>query len=99
MNYNTNVKITRVDVDWLRIKSACMTTISKQAGCEPSREWKRKLLICQHSPIRRGVVSWKWEEIPYAISPILQGITRGVKSLLEQSGLTEPALTGRKEVR
>lgn len=68
MNYNTNVKITRVDVDWLRIKSACMTTISKQAGCEPSREWKRKLLICQHSPIRRGVVSWKWEEIPYAIS-------------------------------
>ena len=76
MNYNTNVKITRFDVDWLRIKSACMTTISKQAGREPSREWKRKLLICQHSPIRRGV-----------------------KSLLEQSGLTEPALTGRKEVR
>lgn len=68
MNYNTNVKITRFDVDWLRIKSACMTTISKQEGREPSREWKRKLLICQHSPIRRGVVSWKWEEIPYAIS-------------------------------
>ena len=61
-------KITNFDVNWLRIKSACMTTISKQAGKEPNNEWKRKLLICQHSPIRRGIVSWKWEAIPYAIS-------------------------------
>ena len=63
------VRITNFDVDWMRIKSACMTTISKQAGSkEPSKEWKRKLLICRHSPIRRGQVSWKWDEIPYAIS-------------------------------
>lgn len=69
MEYNTKVKITDFDVDWKKIKSACMTTISKQAGNkEPSTEWKRKLLICRHSPIRRGVISWKWEEIPYAIS-------------------------------
>ena len=61
-------KITNFDVNWLRIKQACMTTISKQAGKEPNQEWKRKLLICQHSPIRRGNVSWKWETIPYAIS-------------------------------
>lgn len=62
------VKITNFNVNWLAIKSACMTTISKQAGKEPSQEWKRKILICQHSPIRRGIVSWKWEEIPYCIS-------------------------------
>jgi ferredoxin len=61
-------KITNFDVNWLRIKQACMTTISKQAGKEPNNDWKRKLLICQHSPIRRGNVSWKWEAIPYAIS-------------------------------
>ena len=62
-------KITDFNIDWKKIKSGCMTTISKQAGDkEPSSEWKRKLLICQHSPIRRGEVSWKWEEIPYAIS-------------------------------
>lgn len=60
--------ITNFNVNWLSIKSACMTTISKQAGKEPNQEWKRKLLICQHSPIRRGIVSWKWEQIPYAIS-------------------------------
>ena len=66
--YNTSVEITNFNVDWMRIKSACMTTISKQAGKEPSTEWKKKLLICRHSPIRRGIISWKWDQIPYAIS-------------------------------
>ena len=66
--YDTTVHITNFYVDWMRIKSACMTTISKKAGKEPDTEWKKKLLICRHSPIRRGMVSWKWEKIPYAIS-------------------------------
>lgn len=66
--YDTTTKITYFNVDWMRIKSACMTTISKEAGKEPNDLWKKKLLICRHSPIRRGEVSWKWEAIPYAIS-------------------------------
>ena len=62
-------RVTDFDIDWMKIKSACMTTISKEAGPnEPSHEWKRKLLLCEHSPIRRGSISWKWDEIPYAIS-------------------------------
>lgn len=62
-------KITDFDIKWQKIKSACMTTISKEAGDkEPSSEWKRKLLLCEHSPIRRGSISWKWDAIPYAIS-------------------------------
>lgn len=66
--YDTTVTITDFNVDWMRIKSACMTTISKQAGKTPTYEWKKKLLISRHSPIRRGIVSFKWENIPYAIS-------------------------------
>ena len=66
--YNTKVEITDFNVDWLKIKSACMTTISKAAGKMPNDEWKRKILMAEHSPIRRGNISWKWEEIPYAIS-------------------------------
>lgn len=63
------MKITDYDINWKKIKAACMTTIRKQAGeGEPSKDWKRKILICQHSPIRRGEISWVWEEIPYAIS-------------------------------
>ena len=61
--------ITDFDIDWLKIKSACMTTISKQAGDkEPPQAWKRKILICRHSPIRKGVVTFKFPEIEYAIS-------------------------------
>lgn len=64
-----DVKITNFYVNWQAIKSACMTTIRKEAGDkEPSSTWKRKLLIAEHSPIRRSLISWKWEEIPYAIS-------------------------------
>lgn len=68
-DYNTEVQITDFDVNWKKIKSACMTTISKEAGDnEPSSAWKRKLLMCEHSPLRRGTISWKWPQIPYAIS-------------------------------
>ena len=66
--YDTTTKITDFYVDWMKIKSACMTTISKKAGKEPNDEWKKKILICEHSPIRRTLISWKWENIPYAIS-------------------------------
>lgn len=63
------VKITDFDIDWKKIKSACMTTISKEAGDkEPSDEWKKRLLLAEHSPLRRGCVSWKWENIPTYVS-------------------------------
>lgn len=63
------VRITDFYVNWKKIKSACMTTISKEAGeNEPSQKWKKKLLLCEHSPIRRSMISWKWDEIPYCIS-------------------------------
>ena len=63
------VRVTDYDINWKKIKSACMTTISKEAGPnEPSQIWKRKLLLCEHSPLRRGTISWKWDEIPYCIS-------------------------------
>ena len=67
--YDTTVRITDFNINWKKIKSACMTTISKEAGNkEPTSAWKRKLLLCEHSPIRRGEISWKWEAIPYSIS-------------------------------
>lgn len=33
--YDTTTIITNCNVNWMAIKSACMTTISKQAGKEP----------------------------------------------------------------
>lgn len=69
MNKENKVRITDFNINWKKIKQACMTTISKEAGeKEPSQEWKRRLLLCEHSPIRRGTISWKYDEIPYCIS-------------------------------
>lgn len=59
-------QILEFNVNWNSIKRACMRTIGKEAGNkEPSHEWKRKLLVCQHSPIRKGIITWKWNEIEY----------------------------------
>lgn len=67
--YDSTTNITDYDVNWKKIKSACMTTISKDAGDkEPSQAWKRKLLMAEHSPIRRGIISWYWPTIPSCIS-------------------------------
>ena len=34
---------------------------------EPTSEWKRKLLICRHSPLRIGSVLWKSEDVPFYV--------------------------------
>lgn len=62
-------KIEKFDVDWLNIKNLCRETVSMgKSELEPTQEWKRKLLMARHSPLRAGEIQWRWEEIPYAIS-------------------------------
>lgn len=62
-------EILEFNVNWNSIKRACMRTIGKEAGDkEPPQAWKKKMLICRHSPIRKGVVTFKFPEIEYAIS-------------------------------
>lgn len=57
----SKTKITNFNVNWLNIKNLCRNTVALQDSCiEPSKEWKRKILICKHSPIRAGEVQWKW---------------------------------------
>lgn len=60
--------IKNFDVNWLNIKNACRQTISMcDSEIEPTSEWKRKLLICRHSPIRIGSVLWKSEDVPFYV--------------------------------
>ena len=54
--------------NWQDVKDSTMNTIGKTTGSYPTSEWKRRLLLCEHSPIRRGTISWKFDEIPYCIS-------------------------------
>ena len=60
--------IKKFNVDWQEIKNACRQTVGMaDSSVEPTKEWKKKLLICRHSPIRLGTVLWKWSEIPFFV--------------------------------
>lgn len=54
--------------EWQEIKNTTMTTIGKTTGKYPEKDWKIKLLISEHSPIRKLKISWKWESIKSWVS-------------------------------
>src|SRR4030042_4891857 len=54
---------------WQDVVDACNETVGKETGCkEPPDLWKRRLLLCEHSPIRLISVIVKWQDIPYWVS-------------------------------
>lgn len=55
--------------DWKRVKNHCRTTDNKDfTENEPTDEFKRKLLISEHSPIRLLEFDWSWKSIYYWVS-------------------------------
>lgn len=57
-------KILKVKGDWTEVVNDCRATVGKEAlGKEPSKEFKRKILISEHSPIRDISIKWIWESI------------------------------------
>lgn len=62
-------KILKIKGDWQEVVNDCRATVGKEAiGKEPSHEWKKKILISEHSPIRDIVVKLKWSGIPYWVA-------------------------------
>lgn len=54
---------------WQEVVDDCRSTVHKPPlGHEPSNDFKRKILIAEHSPIRDITVRWKWLNIPYWIA-------------------------------
>lgn len=61
--------INYISDSWTRIKNHCRTTVNKEfTDTEPSKEFKKKLLISEHSPIRLLEVDWSWKGIQYWVS-------------------------------
>ena len=59
----------KIDFDWKTVKNFCRSTVKKQfTDGEPSDEFKRSLLIAEHSPIRELSVKWLWSNIKYWVS-------------------------------
>lgn len=76
---------------WQEIKDATMTTINKTTGKYPDSEWKLKLLISEHSPIRRLRINWKWDSIKSWVSV---HITRHKHGIEHQVGTRRTDRTG-----
>lgn len=50
---------------WINIKNKCRTTVNKgESNIPATTEFKTKLLISEHSPIRLLEVDWSWKGIP-----------------------------------
>lgn len=76
--------------NWQTIKDCTMTTISKDKGSYPDSEWKRKLLLCEHSPIRLGKIVAKFYDLYNFVSVHLvrhhEGFTPYVSSRRSDRG-------------
>lgn len=54
--------------NWQDVKDSTMNTIGKTTGAYPDSQWKKKLLLSEHSPIRRIKFYWRWVDLPYFVS-------------------------------
>lgn len=56
--------ILNVKGTWQEVVDDCRTTVGKDSlGKEPSVEFKRRVLLAEHSPIRSIRVKWQWPNI------------------------------------
>ena len=54
--------------NWQDIKNTTMNTIGKTTGSYPTSDWKRRLIISEHSPIRRMKFYWRWIKLKSWVS-------------------------------
>ena len=65
---NTRLLFFQHEDNWQDIKNATMNTIGKEKGKYPDAAWKRKLILAEHSPIRKMKFAWRWVDLPYWVS-------------------------------
>lgn len=64
MSNTYRTRFNYISDDWVRVKNHCRTTDNKDfTEKEPTDEFKHKLLISEHSPIRLIEIDWSWEDI------------------------------------
>lgn len=63
-----NIDIFKHEDNWQDVKDSTMNTIGKTTGAYPTSEWKRKLILSEHSPIRRIKFYWRWKDLKYWVS-------------------------------
>ena len=63
------LKFLKVMGSWRDVADAARTTIRQEEGTgEPGSRWKKRILLAEHSPVRKLFFSWKWLDLPYWVS-------------------------------
>lgn len=69
MNNTLKINLIESKGSWTSILNAARTTVRKdEVTKEPSSDWKRRVLLAEHSPIRKIVISAKWLNMPSWVS-------------------------------
>lgn len=58
------IEIINYEDKWQQVKDAAMSTIGKDHGKYPTSEWKRRMLLAEHSPIRLLTMTIMIYDIP-----------------------------------
>ena len=62
-------EIIKIKGDWQEVVDDCRATVGKESlGKEPSAEFKKGILLSEHSPIRDIAVKWKWRSMPHWVT-------------------------------
>ena len=62
-------EIVKIKGDWQEVVDDCRSTVGKESlGKEPSNQFKKDILIAEHSPIRDIIFKWKWPKMPHWVT-------------------------------
>lgn len=62
-------RIVKVKGDWKEILDDCRFTVNKKhIDKEPSDDFKKSILIAEHTPIRDFIIKWEWLSIPHWVT-------------------------------
>ena len=92
-----NITLRNYKDNWQDVKNATMNTIGKDKGAYPSSDWKRRLLLSEHSPIRKLHIGWKWSDLKYWVSVHLVRHKYGIEHFVstqrtDRTGITRDEL-------
>jgi hypothetical protein len=64
MRCKMRTEISKIKGDWKEVLNDCRATVKKlPLSKEPSTDFKKKILLSEHSPIRDISIKWKWNGI------------------------------------
>lgn len=83
---------------WRQVADACRTTVGKEAGTgEVSSSFKRRLLLAEHSPIRKLSYNWKWADLKSWISVHFVRHKFGIEHWVQSQRPDRPSSTANRD--